>query len=197
MYTVLDVETSGFITENYPPNHARQGRVLQIGAILLDDNLNEVASFNYLIDVQGDLEIHPNAFAQHGITVEQCKKYGVPIELPIMCLDVFLKKSKGTICHNVKFDTRHMAFEDVASFGRVSEKARLDFKKTICTMELSTPICKIPFINKRGYKWPKLEEAYEYFFMKKPDRLHGAIDDCRSTLAIFKKLADNHNILAV
>lgn len=33
-----------------------------------------------------------------------------------------------------------------------------------CPMKLSTDICKIPSPRGRGYKWPKVQEAYDFFF---------------------------------
>ena len=37
-------------------------------------------------------------------------------------------------------------------------------KELPCPMKLSTNICKIPSKNKKGYKWPKVQEAYDFFF---------------------------------
>jgi len=91
------------------------------------------------------------------------------------------------IAHNAKFDIGMIYHEVNHIFG---EQGPLVFNNIYCIMELMTPICKLPYIsNKSGYKYPKLEEAYNYLFPGEtiPDQ-HNALQDCRATAKIFKYL---------
>ncbi len=190
MICILNTETSGFLTPNYPPDHSHQGRILQLGAMLIDEELNEQASFNVLIKQSESLIIHPSAFATNNLTIEQCNKYGVPIELAILMLDVFLKNSDYHVGFNIKFDIKMLQYEDSITFG----SNRLVFKNPLCIMDVTTPICKLPRPNRSDYKWPKLSEAYFHFFGKLPEKSHSALDNCRSSLSIMKELLNNNHI---
>jgi DNA polymerase-3 subunit epsilon len=46
--------------------------------------------------------------------------------------------------------------------GFLSAKG-LTFTELPCPMLLSTPLCKLPSVRE-GYKWPKVQEAYDFFF---------------------------------
>lgn len=85
------------------------------------------------------------------------------------------------------------AFNNVFDFGFM-EAAGFDLpKKLACPMRLSTDICKLPAARKGvgRYKYPKAEEAYNYFF---PDanyiELHRGADDAWHEADIVKKLYD-------
>jgi DNA polymerase-3 subunit epsilon len=48
-----------------------------------------------------------------------------------------------------------------------------------CIMKTATPVCRIPHPSYPGYKWPKAEEAWDYFFPHHGYvELHRAYDDC-------------------
>jgi DNA polymerase-3 subunit epsilon len=188
MITIFDTETSGFITPSYPPEHPRQGRVLQVGALLLDESFKEMGSFCFLLKQDENREIHPKAFEQHGLTIEQCNAFGVRPEMAILCLDSFLKNSQYHIGFNIKFDIKMMNYEDAAAFGGDRGLERLVFTNTLCLMEYTTPICKLPRPGFSSYKWPSLTEAYQHFHGELPPNAHDALDDCRYTAAILRKV---------
>lgn len=61
----------------------------------------------------------------------------------------------------------------------------------ICTGELSTPICKLPFPStnaylgyKKNYKMPKLQELYKFCFGKEFENAHSADGDVKALLEI-------------
>jgi hypothetical protein len=54
-----------------------------------------------------------------------------------------------------------------------------------CTMIKSTSICKLPAAKGRGYKWPKLEELYQFLFNKKFDGAHDAAADVKAAAECF------------
>ena len=56
-------------------------------------------------------------------------------------------------------------------------------------MLLSTPICKCPNTNRGGYKWPKVTEAYKFFFPESEyDELHRGADDAFHEASIVYEL---------
>ena len=69
-----------------------------------------------------------------------------------------------------------------------------------CPMLISTNICKIP--GKRGgYKWPKAEEAYNFFCRTEETdedwvELHRAADDAYHEAEIVKELYDRGVFIA-
>ena len=188
MLTVFDVETSRFLSPNYPADHPRQGRVLQVAALLLDDDFMERGNFCYFVDVDEKLEISESAYEAHGITVAKCKKYGVPMELPLMSLDRFFKLSDHTVAHNHIFDAKHIAYEDMVHFGDVRAN-RLDFKNKVCTMTLSRKIVTID--DKRCVS---LSNVHFHLFGEKLPEVHDALFDCRNTAKILQELVKRNFI---
>ena len=64
-------------------------------------------------------------------------------------------------------------------------------KELPCPMKLSTNICKIPSPRGRGFKWPKVEEAYDFFFPENDYvEKHRGADDAFYEADIVKKLYD-------
>lgn len=183
MHMIFDVETSGFLVPNYPFEHPKQGRILQVACLLLDELFEEQAFFHSYIDIPEQVEINSGAFDVNGITNDMCKKFGMPIEAAIINLDAFRSKSKYQVAHNISFDLKMIHHEETAIFG----KARFTCQNSICTMALMTPICKLP--SKRGgFKWPSLEEAYFHVNGKAIENPHHALSDVRATASIFKYL---------
>ena len=66
-------------------------------------------------------------------------------------------------------------------------------------MNESRDIVKLPPTKKmiaagfNSFKSPKLEEAYQFFYGKKPEKSHDAMADVESTQAIFLKLMELKN----
>ena len=57
------------------------------------------------------------------------------------------------------------AFNNAFDFGFMEDRGFYFPKKLDCPMKLSTDICKLPS-PRGGYKWPKVQEAYDFFFGK-------------------------------
>lgn len=58
------------------------------------------------------------------------------------------------------------AFNNPFDFGFMEHRGFVFPKKLDCPMKLSTDICQIPSPRGSGYKWPKVQEAYDFFFGK-------------------------------
>ena len=78
MSTLLfDTETSSLVQEGEPLDSPEQPHIMQIGAILFDDDDKLAAEYNVIVQPTCDYKVHPEAFKAHGITLEYAKKYGV------------------------------------------------------------------------------------------------------------------------
>lgn len=70
-------------------------------------------------------------------------------------------------------------YNNVFDFCFLVDRSFVFIKKLPCPMILSTNILKLPpKTGKTGYKWPNLDEAYNYFFPEERyTELHRAADD--------------------
>lgn len=184
---IFDVETSGFIVPNYERNNPHQGRIMQIAALLLDENFKEVSSLYCLIQQEEHVLVNQGAYDKHGISKEMCDRFGVPIQAALIQVDALSVKSTYQVAHNIKFDSSFISHEESMIFGA----AVLEFKNQICTMQLTTDICKLSYPSgKKGYKWPKLEEAYKHLFKEELQGSHNSLNDVRACAKIYKYLWD-------
>lgn len=190
MFTIFDTETSGFLAPNKPFDDPSQGRIMSIAALLLDEECNEVNHFYTLIDIPDHVYVNPGAQEVHGISKEDCKKYGIYIEMALIMLNAFRDKSKYQVCHNFKFDHGMVHQEAVNN----TQFALGYVMPHICTMEECTDIVKLPFKTQshkaygQKYKWPKLEECMKHFFNESLDGAHDALVDVRATAKLFRHL---------
>ena len=173
MILFFDTETTGLI----------EPRLVQLGMILTTDDLEVVSEC--CITVVPAKPIEEGATKAHGKTNAYCLLHGIKLAPALGLFEAHNEKVELIVGHNLKYDLGVMNNE-----GAFTKPA-----KFFCTMEATTPICKLPHKNgnwnkRSGYKWPKLEEAYEYFFGKKITGAHNALVDCRATLEIYKNLKE-------
>jgi DNA polymerase III subunit epsilon len=173
MILFFDTETTGLI----------KPYIVQLGCILTDDNCEVISECCIL--VAQTKQIEEGATKAHGKTNEQCLKGGIDERVTIELFQCLFDKCDTLVAHNLKYDK-----------GVISNHIPLFLEHTkteFCTMEATTDILKLPqkngnYMRRSGYKWPKLEEAYEYFFHKKLEGAHNALTDCRATLEVYRKL---------
>lgn len=155
----IDTETTGMLNFNAPAEDPSQPRMVQLAAILNDSGGNRMAELCCLIKPDG-WTIPPAVQAIHGITTEQCDQFGM------------------------------FAGQALSMVGRMIDCATwpaeiFEGKPKFCTMLKSTDICKIPSPRGRGFKWPKLEEAYLHFLKTELKDAHDAMHDVRACEAIY------------
>ena len=83
-------------------------------------------------------------------------------------------RASVVVAHNVRFDLQLIQF----SCDRTS--TRLPRLQSFCTMRESTKIINLP-----GGKWPRLEEAYRFYFGETIDDAHDALADVRACMRVF------------
>lgn len=204
MYLIFDTETSGFPSKALLPTSHAQARVIQLAALLYDEKWNELRRLYTLIKPPfDDFKIADGAFAAHGIRIEQCKTDGRDGFDVIKEFMEMFEQADYVIAHNLSFDSNMIDIElgNVANPAlRSAMQDAWDLADCYCTMELTTDILKLPF-NTKGrhfgtkYKWPKLHEAYSYFFHKELTGQHDSFNDCKATAELFKHLLERKLIL--
>lgn len=171
MDLIFDTETTGFFKFGTPANDPIQPDIVQLGMILAD-GAKIISSISLI--VKPEKKISEGAIEAHGITEEFAAQYGVPRKVASRLFNQLASKVDCIIAHNIDFDMGVMATAYLRSGDDFSKIARI---LTICTMKGTNDIIKLP--GKFGkFKWPTLEEAYE-FFLKKPivRGAHDALED--------------------
>ena len=173
MLLFFDTETTGKFDFSKDAHDPSQPHIVEIAGLLTDDEGKVQTQFCSLIKPDG-WTIGREAAAIHGITQERAEKFGIPIGAAIDVFEEMISNAKIIAAHNIKFDYNMIKRELFALNGQDYEDPFL-FKHNVCTMQVSTDICKIP--GNYGYKWPKLSEAYEFFFKVPMKNAHSAMGD--------------------
>lgn len=185
MILVFDTETTGKAEFRLPPAHPNQPRLVQLGAILLDEEFHVKGEINLIVKPDG-YEIPDEASNIHGITTEIATKCGLPFHT---VLSAFLELSKSAtkfVCHNYDFDSLVMASACTRATDCVGMTAHFR-DGSFCTMRAMTAICKLPG-SYGDYKWPKLQEAYKFAFNEEFEGAHDAMADVRACARLYRWL---------
>lgn len=191
-YIVIDCETTKFYNPKVSARSPLQARICSLAAIKLNDKLETEQELYSLIKPAGWI-ISKEASEKNGLTNEICEKEGRDIkEILTSYLDLF-GDINLIVAHNIEFDSN--MFDVEFKNAQISNPHNVGVS-FLCTMDYCTDICRIPFAKKRNfgkkYKWPKLEEAYRYFFHQGYDGAHNALTDCTATAQIFKHLVSTN-----
>lgn len=193
-HLIFDTETTGFYNPKLAPTHVGQARVIQLAAVLLDDDLNEAAQYNTLIKPTEYYTMSSGAFNAHGISLEQCAKEGREHYDVFNGLSCLLNDNICLVAHNIKFDLSMLKVE-FENLNR--DKPNLEHQN-ICTMELMTPICRLPLSRKgmfgQKYKWPKLIEAMTFIGKQFQGREHDGLSDARACAEVYRWLIANGHV---
>lgn len=179
MKLLYDTETSGLAFESLPPENPKQPRIVQLAAILTDDQGNEVSILKVMVKPDGF--VVPENMV-HGITNEQALKTGIPLKNALSIFGHLAFVADELIAFNDKYDRLVITGECI----RVGFKAPFESRKTFYMMKPMENICKLPGSYPGKFKWPKLIEAHRYCFQKDFDAAHDAMADVRATINIWK-----------
>lgn len=180
---IFDTETTGIYLFNYPVDHPDQPDVVQLCAMLADEE-RVYTAVNMFIHTE--TPIPEEAYAVHRINREMTARVGVSRSTACRTLDNMARKADVLVGHNIDFDIKIMMAATLRE-GGAGEALK---KTSYCTMRNSTDVCKIP--NPRfptKFKWPKLTEAYEMLVDPRGfDGAHDAMADARATHALYRVL---------
>lgn len=179
----FDTETTGKWDFSLDHTHIKQPELIQIGAILRDDNGAIRAEIDAVVYTESKIE--QGAYEKHGISTELTEKTGISLKAASLIFEDLVHISDRIVGHNVDFDIKIMK--------RALWKSGLDYtvfdeKQKYCTMKLTTDVCRIVVPGRKGFKWPKLEEAYKYFTNQEIVNAHKAIADVRACISIYDGL---------
>lgn len=176
IYLFNDTETTGFAKQGEYIQEG-QGRVCQIALLLTDAAGKSLAKFSTLIKPDGWI-IGEGAQKVHGITMEECERFGVPAKTAFAMYNNFCSKATLRVAHNDEFDNKMMKIEQ--AYYNASLQANVDIKlKSFCTMKSNTHITP-------GGKWPKLEFTLQHYTGRSLcDTAHDAMFDAEACRDIY------------
>lgn len=183
----FDTETTGLPDKRSPVSATHQPHVVQLAAILTEDDGTERASISIIVNP--GVAIPEGASKVHGITDEVAAKYGVKPRVALTALRGLAMTADLVVAHNIEFDT--FLVEVATDREGWPPHVILGMVRRFCTMEATTPILKLPPTERMvaaGFnkpKPPKLEEAYRHFFGKDLDGAHDALVDVRACRDVF------------
>jgi len=174
MILFFDTETTGLVKNWNNPLDDRNPDLVQIGLTVCTDDGRSVFTYGSLVTPYYDHEIEQGALEAHGISREMCEKSGISIKDVTNIFCKCVSNCGLVVAHNIKFDK--LILDKTLS-------SLIEWPEMYCTMLESTNVCKIQ--NARGYKWPKLSEAYEYFFHEKLKDAHDALTDVMACKRVY------------
>lgn len=193
LIVVYDCETTGLVrgTDYTSPN---MPFLASITTILYDTEAHRiVASINSMVQPDG-WTMPEEARQVNGLTNEALKQLGIPAPVLLPACIALMFKADLRVAHNVDFDSkviaaalwRHIVKESSEEIAHETVKAWLALP-SYCTMQESKGIVNV--LDKRGkVKYPKLTEAYKFFFDKELNRAHSANADAVAALEIYLAL---------
>lgn len=169
---ILDIETTGFLNAG--------GKIVEIGIVELDLETGESKIvFDEVCHEDGiTLDEVQNSWIvkNSDLTVEAIRHSRNLSKMKIEIQTILDSCKGGATAYNNAFD-----------FGFMESRGFFFHKKLDCPMKLATNVCKIP--GKRGYKWPKVQEAWDFFYGE-TDYIekHRGADDAKHEAAIVYEL---------
>jgi len=185
---VFDTETTGMVRWRQPPEDPSQPDLIQLGMLLVDTaDWSVRARHCALVQLAEGVRIDPGARAAHGISEEECARFGVPAVVACSLFNHLCMQSDLIVAHNMSFDQSVMQ----TALHRLGKKPdRMQGRRLVCTKEAATDVLKLP--GKYGsYKWPTLAEAYLHFTGSELVGAHDALVDTEACLAIFRSLVES------
>lgn len=148
---VLDLETTEFLEKG--------GKIVEIGIVELDLSNGEAKI------------IYNQVCHEKGITADDVANSWIiqnsDLNAELIKYSPSLDRIKPTVQRILDdYPLGATAFNNAFDFGFMDSRGFVFPKKLPCPMKLSTHICKIPSPRGSGYKWPKVQEAWDFFFGK-------------------------------
>lgn len=168
-------------------------------AMILYDSIESkiVASLNMPIQPEG-WTMPEEAASINGLTDLYLSTVGAPANVVLPSAIALASRADLLVAHNIDFDTkviavalwRHLINENVKEEDTHTIIKEWLNKPVYCTMQSSKQIVNAR--NAKGnIKYPKLTEAYKFFFGRELDRAHSANADAVAVLEVYLAL-QNH-----
>lgn len=147
---ILDLETTGFLQSG--------GKIVEVGIVELDLSNGEKK-------ILFDKVVH-----ESGITREEVENSWIVKNSSLTVEDIRYSKNLNEYRSEIQqilneYPNGATAYNNAFDFGFMENRGFVFPKKLDCPMKLSTNVVQIP--NARGgYKWPKVQEAWDFLFGK-------------------------------
>jgi len=190
---IFDTETTGLPDWKKPSGDDVQPHLVQLGALLVDLDKQEIIKMLDVIIKPDGWEIPQEVSDIHGITTEEAMKHGIPeSEALMMLLDLW--DGAKRVCYNRTFDKRIIRIATKRYCSEEVIEAWADKDNFDCAMMMAKPIVKATNGFKADgspkIKNPKLAEAYEYFMGEALENAHNALVDATACMDIYFKMLD-------
>lgn len=159
-------------------------RVTQLAWLIAESETGEaVLSHQSLITPDGWTIPKEEFFIKNNMSTERCEANGKPLTeiIELFNSHIDLHAVDIIVAHNMDFDINVLGAEMI----RIKVKPNRKLKR-ICTMQNSTDLCQLP--GQYGYKWPRLEELYQFLFNGKFGGAHDALNDVHACKECFFEL---------
>lgn len=183
-----DIESSDMPLWQKPSGDPEQPHIVELAAALVDSETNKDIALVHSLVCPSGWSISEETMKIHGITEAEARAIGVQEGTVVKMFLGIWSAADIRVAHNEQFDAR---MTRIATKRYCLESVQDQWKSgaKFCTMRKSTDICKIPNTNgRKGYKLPKLEEAYRYFTGQDMAEKHRALADMRAAQAVYMAL---------
>lgn len=193
MILFFDTETTGLHDFKMPPDHDCQPHLVQLGALLTDNDGEAINSVSLIVNPGAP--IPRQASDVHGITDDRAKAFGVSPNVAAPLFSQLLRLADTVVAHNLKYDVAIMRTAWSRN-GNAGLDAALSGKTLVCTAETAAPVVNLPPTERMkaaGFnkpKTPKLEECMSYFFNEGLDGAHDALVDVTACKRVYFKLKE-------
>lgn len=178
MLLFFDTETTGRADFKSDHTSTRQPNIVQLGALLTEDDGTERSSLDFIIRPEG-WKIPTEASGIHGITTEIAERCGIPLFSAMSAFCNLARNAGEVIAHNIDFDLLVCR----AALHRIGKSEAFNPTVYFCTMHATTDVCQLP--GPYGFKWPKLTEAHFHYFGTQVEGAHDAMTDVRACKRIY------------
>jgi DNA polymerase-3 subunit epsilon len=167
----FDTETTGFPSSKFTPE------IVQIGAILQDTESRRVlGELNVICQVAGP--IPKEATNVHQITDSIAQRFGVIGTSAESVFVALASKADLLVAHNIRFDLK--VIEGAWNYA----DSQLQGIDQYCTMMEAVQF-DIPKAHAGKSKWPKLTDAYRFFYGTEFEGAHDAMADVRACRDVY------------
>lgn len=187
---IYDVETTGLpIRINRRLNYNNlesfnNCRLISISWIITDNINNIIEKGTYYVKPD-NFEVSQESINIHGLTNDFLEQNGESIHNIIdLIKNIFTEKYEiiKIVSHNIDFDINVLKSE-LVRYNYSDLLIKINDIATYCTMLKSQSVMRVN-------KWPKLSEAYRYFYDEDITNAHQAEYDTLYCYKIFKKLSE-------
>lgn len=181
----FDTETTGLPVKNKPDEF--QPHVVQLAAILTDDNGRIVSELNHIIKPEG-WDIPQGSIDVHGITPDIANRYGLSRLAVLAMFTNLCRRADKLIAHNAEFDLQLLSID----YRRQSLEKPMLNKEIYCTVKNSVDLVKMPptprmiqYGHGDKFKNPNLQELHKFLFGAGFEDAHDAMIDVRACMRCY------------